>query len=725
MTSNRPTFSESWHRVSELTPHLTASVKAHGQHFRGQKWYVLQDPLNNDFFRLSETAYYFTAMLDGSQTVAQVWRHCTDKFEDAAPTQEEVISVLSQLYNANLLQSNIAPDAEVLFQQYQKRKQREVQGFLTNLLFIRIPLWDPDQFLDLWVSLLGRFFSKAGFFAWTLIIGLGLWAVLGHMQELTNNASGVFNPNNLPLMYLALVILKLLHEMGHAVACKHFGQLEGTGGEVHKMGITFLIFTPLPFVDASSAWALRNKTHRIVVSASGMLVEFAVAAVAAFLWILTAEGTTLHAIAYNLMFIASVSTLLFNGNPFLRYDAYYILSDLLEIPNLESRSKLYGAYLVKRYGWGLKNAHDPSHTKGEKSWLAFYTVASILCRLFVLTVIIITIGSKLAVAGLMISAMLFFAWIAVPLGKLIGYLATSKELARGRSRAVLTSLAMGCCIFTAAGLLNWPDRCRIEGVVEPVHLAEVYVETAGFVRNVQNTNTVTNPNGPPLIKSESPELESKRDWLLAEMQQFRIRRKIAQTHEAAAAQILAEKMTAVSEQIERNHQRLNALKLVSPISGTWIAPNIDRVAGTYLKRGDRIGIVASLDDLRIRAVAGQKKAARLIKEAEEVVEMRVKGRPDLARTCRITAILPSGHEQLPSAALGYAAGGATQIDLKNPSGTQAAEPFFEILAVPSPGKGPRLRPGQRVILRFETLPKPLLAQAWRELLQIFQPRFKV
>ena len=114
-----------------------------------------------------------------------------------------------------------------------------------------------------------------------------------------------------------------------------------------------LVFTPLPFVDASSAWALRNKWHRIVVGAGGMLAELAVASMAAFIWVHTAEGTTLHAIAYNMIFIAGVSALVFNANPLLRYDAYYILADWLEIPNLDSRSKTYVAYLIKRYLWGL------------------------------------------------------------------------------------------------------------------------------------------------------------------------------------------------------------------------------------------------------------------------------------------------------------------------------------------------------------------------------------
>ena len=725
MKNQSPTFSDAWYRVAKLTPRLPVAVRVHRQYFRGMKWYVLQDPMSNEFFRLSDTAYYFIAMLNGEHTVEQVWHACLETFGDDAPTQGEVIAVLGQLYLANLLQADMTPDAEALFRRYYRRKRREVQGVVSNFLFIRIPLWDPDRFLDRWVGLCGWLFSGYGLALWSAIVGAGLWAVFGHMGELTRNAAGVLNPENIPLLYGVLVALKALHEMGHAMACKYFGKQEGTGGEVHQMGITFLFFTPLPFVDASSAWAFRSKVHRMVVGASGMMVELAVAALAAFLWTQTAEGSLLHAVAYNLMFVASVSTVLFNGNPFLRYDAYYMLSDLIEIPNLDSRSKLYVRYGLKRHMWGVENARDPSHATREKGWLVFYAVASIACRMMVMALIVITICNSFFLAGMILAPILVFTWVMVPVGKLLGYLAISPEIERNRLRAVLTTLSVAAALVTSIGLVNWPDRCRIEGVVEPVSLAAVYMETAGFVSAVLDSGTLADPKGPPLIQAANPDVETQQASLEAQMRELQIRRQEARTREAASAQILDEEIGAVSEQIARNNQRLQGLKLAAPVLGTWVAPNIDRKIGRYLKRGDLIGMVASLDTLRFRAVAGQTTAAQLIKESRPLVDIRVKGRPDIAQTGRVEIILPAGQEELPSAALGYAAGGSTRVDQQDPSGRLAAEPFFEIRVMPMDGKLSRMRPGQRVVLRFETSPKPLLVQVWRQLLQVFQPRFKV
>jgi putative peptide zinc metalloprotease protein len=251
------------------------------------------------------------------------------------------------------------------------------------------------------------------------------------------------------------------------------------------------------------------------------------------------------------------------------------------------------------------------------------------------------------------------------------------------------------------------------------------MKTDGFVQNFLNSGAKTGPDGPTVIEASSPTLEAQRDRLRAELRHLQVKRQFAQTREAAAVQILEEKIAALTDQIERNHEDLHNLALRSPISGIWVAPDIEASRGTYARRGQKMGVVASLDNLRIRAVAGQAVAARLIKEAQSVVEIKLRGRPDIELAGEIETITPAGHERLPSAALGYAAGGSTQIDLEDPSGMQAAEPFFEVLAVPFLREETDIRPGQTVLLRLETAPKPLLVQGWRSLLRLFQRRFQV
>jgi len=733
MPVERPTFSESWYRVADLSPRLRSTVQVHRQHFRGQMWHVLQDPGSNQFFRLNEPAYHFVAMLDGERTVAEVWRTCNEQLEDSAPTQGEAIQLLGQLYTSNLLQAELPPDAEGLFRRYHKRRKREVQGYLTNLLFIRLPLIDPDRFLERWVGIVGWIFSWAGFAVWLAFIGAGMYFVVGKWGALYDQSNRVLDPENLPFLYLSFVIVKAFHEFSHAFACKKFGRKSGTGGEVHVMGIMFLVFMPLPYVDASSAWAFRSRRHRVVVGAAGMLVELAIASIATVIWAFTSEGTV-HSLAYNAMFIASVSTLLFNGNPLLRFDGYYILSDLIEIPNLSERSKQYIYYLVKKYVWGVRQARNPAHSRGEKAWFVFYGIASTAYRVFICIRILLFLGDRLPrqffVFAVVLGSTAAVGWIAVPLYKFVRYLFTNSELMRVRGRAMLTTFVVFASLVTGVGIIPAPDRVRIEGVVEPERLAIVHTEVEGRIVSYLDSDRMV-AAGDVLFEAENLELDTEIERILSEREAARAKWRAAMHEENhSAARVQAEDIARLGGLLAEKRKTRSELTRRAPVDGKWISPEIDRYDGVWVKRGERMGMVASVDDIIIRAVADQDVPVAdidtYVKGVKDAAQFRVKGRPPLEVTSpeltgTVTEILPAGKKQLPSRALGYAAGGSIPVDVKDRKGTEATRRFHEIHIVPQAGA--RLQSGQRVIVRIELPAKPLASQWWRSLLQLMQGRF--
>ncbi len=726
MPVERPTFSESWYRVVDLHPALRSSVQVYRQHYRGQMWHVLQDPGTNQFFRLNNSAYQFIAMLDGRRSVGEVWKACNDRLEDNAPTQGEVIQLLGQLYASNLLQADLPPDAEGLLRRHHKRRTREVQGYLMNLLFIRIPLFDPDAFLNRWVGILGQAFTKPALILWVALVGTGLYFVGGRVGELADRASGILDSDNLVLLYLSFTFVKIFHEFGHAFACKKFGLSSG-GGEVHTMGIMFLVFTPMPYVDASSAWALRSKWQRIVVGTGGMFVELAIAAVAAIVWANTTTGTT-HAICYNIMFIASVSTLLFNGNPLLRYDGYYILSDLLEIPNLAQRSRQHIYYLVKKYIWGVRGAHSPAHSSGERFWFPIYGIASTIYRVFICTAILLFIADKFFLLGTILAVVAVVTWGLVPLGKFIRYLFTNRELSRVRPRALLTTGLFFTVLFIAIGAIKAPRHSRAEGIVEPVHMAIVYATEDGFVQSVLPTGRRVRKDGEPLLECENRELSTRHEQLLAERRRLEVQHRVAMTREEAAVQIYAQRIETLDGQIRHLKNRLDALIIRPSLDGTWIAPDAERYKGVYLQRGKPVGVVADLSEVRIRATATQRIAGTIIHEADwDNVEIRIKGRADLHLRGRIVNILSAGTKELRSQALGIQVGGTIRTEPDDSKGTKAAERLFEIVVAPEGDakKNIRLLDGQRVMVRFTMPSQPLLTQWWHSILQLVQRRFNI
>jgi putative peptide zinc metalloprotease protein len=714
-------------------------------------WHVLQDPGSNQFFRLNDTGYHFVGLLDGRRTVAEVWNVCNEQLGDAAPTQGEAIALLGQLYTSNLLQADVPPDAQGLFRRYRQRVGREVRGYLTNLLFIRIPLIDPDRFLERWVGVFGAIFSIVGLICWLILMSVGAYFLLGRTSELGNQAMGVLMTANLPLLAISFWIVKIIHEFGHGFACKKFG-LQAGGGEVHTMGIMFLIFMPLPYVDASSAWAFRSKWHRVAVGGAGMFCELAIAAVAAIVWASVGEGMV-QALAYNCMFIASVTTLLFNANPLLRYDGYYILSDLLEIPNFAQRSKSYLYYLVKRYIWAVRNPRNPANTSGEKAWFVFYGIASTIYRLFILVVILMFLSDRLPeelkFIATIAAAVSGAVWLCTPIFKFLKYLATSGELSRVRGRAVTSTLLTVTSIILLVGVIPWPDRVRAEGVVEPLGLVVVYTRTDGYVANFLPSGTPVGardvlinavpPTDDPrqrnrffdslnteltatqqILEAEYAKIKWQEDWALAENE-----------HAIVASRI--EEAKAKAEQIHRVRNDIRNLTIRSPIKGVWISPDVDRLKGNFVQKGQQIGLVANREpeNLVVRAVASQEIGALLYelhnrKNHTIPVEIRIQGRPAPAFTGKIIKILDSAQDVLPSPALGYAVGGPIVTRSDDRQGLMAAEGFFEIHVTPQtddsgdPDGGVLLLPGQRVVVRFDMPSKPLVAQWWRSLLQLLQ-----
>lgn len=734
MATHRPTFSELWYRVAELRPRLHPTVQTYRQAFRGRTFHVVRDASNNQFFRLDDAGYHFVALLDGRRTVSEAWNLCNEQLGDRAPTQGEAIRLLGQLYGANLLQVDLTPDAQSMFERYRQRVRREVGAFFKNFLFVKIPLFDPDHILDAWLPAVRWVFTWTGVALWVMLLAAGGYALVGRWDELVSGASSVLAPSNLLLLTIAFWVIKAIHEFGHGFACKAFGKETGAGGEVHTIGVMLLVFMPVPYVDASSASALRSKWQKAVVGAAGMFVELAVAALAAIIWARTSAGgsalsAAIHALAYNIIFLASVSTLLFNGNPLLRYDGYYVLADLLEMPNLAQRSRDYLYYLVKRYLFGVKQARSSARGRGERFWFFFYAVAATIYRVWISVHIFLFVAGQLFFIGILLACGALIGWVVAPLGRFVRYLLTHGELARVRPRALAVTGGFAAAMIVLIGLIPMPDRARASGVVEPRRLAVVHMEVGGFVEHWLDSDADVRAGRSVLLGARNPELSARRAELLADIDRVRVEHRHQVGRDEARARILLQQADVLRKQLLYVEDRLAALLVAAPIDGRWIAPDLDRFSGAYIKEGERIGLVASTDDLIVRVVTDQTLGPRVGSELSpgDRVEARLRGRPDLHFVGLIERVLPAGGQTLPSAALGYLGGGDVPTAQDDPHGTRATRPFFEVVVRPDPASagGVPLLSGQRVVLRFEFGRTPWAAQWMRALRQLFQQRFRV
>jgi putative peptide zinc metalloprotease protein len=729
MSVDRPTFHESWHRVAELRPRLRAAVQSYRQNFRGRSFHVLSDPANNQFFRVDESAYHFVALLDGKRTVAQAWDMANAHLADAAPTQGEVIQLLGQLFGSNLLHAELPPDSEQMFQRYRKRVRREVGSYLVNFLFARIPVINPQRLLDQWEPVVGWIFTPVGVLLWACLILAGVYNLAGHWEELWLGADPqvMLKGQNLVLLYFTFAVIKAIHESGHAFSCVHFGKKTGVPTKVHTIGMMLMVLMPVPYVDATSSWMLRSKWHRAFIGAAGMYVELAVAAICAIIWTHTGDPL-LRAISYNAMVIASVSTLLFNANPLLRFDGYYILSDLLEIANLAQRSKQYLYYLARRYLFGVTRAHPTAHGLGERFWLVVYAVTSSIYRVFVSVAILLYISHVLFFIGLALALAALVGWAVVPVGKFFHYLMTHGELERSRHRAVAVTASILGVGLLFIGLVPMPDRDRADGVIEPLRLAAIHMGADGFVKETLPSGSRVSAGGPALLTAANVELEAEKRDLIAQIKGAAVKREMTRPKEkdTAAVQALTERIAALQKRLDRVNLDLASLTIRAPYDGVWVSPQAERLGGVYIQRGQQVGLVADPSSLILRVTTDQRVGPRITHDA--TVEFRIMSRPDLHDgkpfTGSIRKILSAGQNQLPSAALGYVAGGSMTVAKDDRTGTKSTEPFFEIQIDPDSAPG-ELHIGQRVVVRFSMPSQPLLYQWYRTLQQVYQQRIAI
>lgn len=713
-----PTFSESWHRVAGVKASLRPTVQSRRQKFRGENWYVLQDSFNNQFFRLRPAAYEFIARLRPDKTIEQVWLESLERDPENAPGQEEAIRLLTQLHFANLLFYDTPSDSEQFFERYRQRKQRELKSKLMAIMFIRLPLFDPDEILRKTRKYTSFLFTWIGAAIWIGVVGLAMKVAIDNFDGLVDQAEGVLAPGNLALLYLGMVFIKSLHEIGHAVVCRHYG------GEVHTLGVMLLVFTPLPYMDATSSWSFRSRWHRVLVGAAGMITEIFIAALAVFVWASTGEGIV-HSLAYNMIFVASVSTIIFNANPLLKFDGYYILSDTADLPNLYTRSRRHWAYLFEKYMFGIKRLVEIADSKRESTWLTVYGALSGIYRVFVFAGIIIFVADKYLLLGLLMVAILMVTWVLVPPYKLVKYLATSPKLDRTRTRAVGAVTGAVILILLLTAIIPLPNRFRAPGIVESTTNWKVTNDAGGRLEEVLVKSGNHVDIGTELVRLSDWEVDNDIVTLRAQLSQVEATEQWATSQRSADLGPLRQRRNVIEQQLRDLEERKLSLVIRARQSGIWVATNLEEQFGSWLARGSEIGLLYDPEQFKFTAVVAQDEAANLFVDEIWRSEVRLRGRESDNLEVDNLKLIPFQSDRLPSAALSWLAGGDIQTENDDKTGLKTTEPFFLIEAdIPAETEIPLFH-GQSGLIRMSLESRPLLFQVYRELRQLLQERYQI
>ncbi len=710
-------FSPSWYRVAKLQPRLRRHADIHRHHYGGELWYVLQDHATGRFFRFTPIVYHVLGLMDGKLTVQELWEKAAERFGDDAPTQGDMIRVLSQLHAADVLVCDVPPDTAELFSRYKKNDQSTWKLNLRSPMSLRFPLLDPDRFLSRTLRMVRPLFSLLGATTWLVVVAVAGILAARHWSGLTENITDrVLAAQNLFIMWLVYPFVKAAHELGHAYAVKRWG------GEVHDMGIMLLVLMPVPYVDASAASAFRDKKQRMIVGAAGMMVELFISSLSLFLW-LSVEPGIVRTAAYNILLMGSVSTLLFNANPLLRYDGYYILADVLEIPNLAQRSLQYLGYLIKRHLFGLTQLQPPHAGPHERTWLIIFSAASFFYRLFIYAGIIFFISKKFFIVGVLLGIWACVGMVIVPLVKKIHYLLFSSELAEKRVRAVATAGGLSGALLLFIFLVPVPSWTRTEGFVWVPEEALVRAGTSGFVDRVVAAPDSPVQKGDLLIECVDPLLKAEVLVQRAQLKALQARYDAEIFTERVKAQLTREEMGHARANLSRSEERFRDLMIRSRSDGVIVVPGAEDLPGRFVRQGELIAYILNIERPTVRVVVPQADVDQ-IRNRTRRVDVRLAERVSEVLPATVIRTTPGASETLPSTAMGSTGGGVIATDPRDPHGTKTLEKVFTVdveLAKP----GGAVYVNDRVYVKFNHGFEPLAVQWYRSLRRLFLRWFNV
>lgn len=557
-------------------------LRATAQLLEGQRQVVVEDPIAGRFFRLGVEEYALARALDGTRDLGQAiaYANAIERGQPLAP--QEAMAVAQFLQRNGLVEELVAGQPQPTRLAPPRPKRR------IGALFQRLPLGNPNRLLARLMPLLGWL---TGWWFLPLWLGAAVWAgigLAGNWERWVADTGGVLDSDNLLWLPAAWFLLKVWHELHHGLVAKRYG------ADVVEAGILLVLFAPVGgYVDATASWRLADRWQRIHVSAAGIIAEVFLGCVALGVWAATPPGAV-NSLAYNVALLATVSTLLFNANPLMRFDGYYLLIDLIERPNLYQRGMLYCRWLGRRLFLGQKQPADPAAGPAAPRIVKVYGLLTLVWRWMVMITILVMATAWFSGLGLLLFAIGVTTSVLLPAARL----ARRETQPGGVGRAgLLRAGALVLLLAALATLFNFavPLRPSVQapGLVTYVEATTLRAEADGFLVEVAVRRGDRVAAGDLLLRLENPELANEALQVETDMAAMEIEADFAR----AAGDLETESARRASRgvlasRLEELRRRQAALAVIAPHDGVVVASDLQAWLGAWMKRGEELGELA-------------------------------------------------------------------------------------------------------------------------------------
>ncbi|MCG3126933.1 MAG: hypothetical protein CHACPFDD_01788 [Phycisphaerae bacterium] len=660
------------HAASDLAPRLRGvcvnvrrDLEVSRHLFRGKPAYIIRDPYTFQCHRFDLEDYEVLVRIDDRRSLGELFEQLVADDLATSEQEERFYQFVFSLHRLGFLQLPI-PDDKALYRRFEARQKSRTALRPLKLLYAQVPLVNPDAFLNRHVQRVAWLFSGVFFWMWLALVAVASAVALANWRELVQPLNGALAARNLPLMWLTLVGLKFFHEMGHAFACKRFG------GHVPEMGAYFIMFTPCAYVDATASWGFTRRRERLIVALAGMYIESIFAAVAVFVWAMT-QPSLLNSVAYNVIFLASGVTLLFNINPLMRYDGYYILSDLLELPNLRQRAATAAADFFCRVALGIRKRTAACGRLLEAFLVGFGAAGGAFRLSFVLGIATL-IASRLHLPGLILAAV-FFGTTAVGLARrFFGYLWFAEETRPVRARAVAVSAVLFAALTATLGLVPVRGWISATGVVHAERESVLHARSPGFLREIHVQGGERVFAGQAIVRLENPELGDQISETDSRIEAASIRADALRKDDPTLAAREQQQVELLTSKRAAQAADFAGLEVRAETAGCIAACYPSDITGRFVARGEPVATVVS-GRTQVRALLTEGDLAAAAPRLGAEAAFRFRTQPGEVFRGVVTRIQPVGSRQIQQPALANTGGGQIAVD---PSSGAAAQSYFEL-----------------------------------------------
>jgi putative peptide zinc metalloprotease protein len=606
---------------ASILPRPRPELKTSFQMYHGEPYWVYKDPLSLRYYRFNREEHFILEMLRRGTTLPQIKEAHRRQFKSETLATSDIADFVRGLISKNLVITDRPDRDELLFKARQKSWRGKAWGQVTNFMFFKIPLFDPDRFMNRIMPHLRFIWTKKFFVFYLLLIALAAGLVLNRWNEYVEMLhTSFFTFYNVPFLLMAMYCVWILHEFGHGLTCKNYG------GEVHEIGLLFLVFSPFMYCNVTDSWTIPNKIHRMLVMVGGIMTELFIASLAAIVWYGTRPPGFIHSLSFNIMMVCSVSTLLFNANPLLKYDGYYIMMDLMEVPNLRQQSATFMRNVLVRYVLGGSTETLPEQHL-YRVVFPLYAVCSWCYRWFIIFMILYGVyymfeKVHLVWLGRVVVSISAVTMLVLPL--VMGarrLVATRESMGVSNSRLVLL---LAILIVVAGVVMLWPmeQHVTLNFVLEPARFHWVRADAPGRViwepklREGRQLETQT-----LVARLDNPELMYQRDEIASRIAQTRIDIAISQNRGLSGqVEQLRGKLESLTQDQARIEEQIAKLEVKSPITGKVMTPDrvFYRMENQFIKRGTPLILIGDDTELEAKVWVPEKTLARIFHQGDKV-----------------------------------------------------------------------------------------------------------